>query len=81
MMAHVFNPRIPALREAEAGGSEFEASLVYRWSSKTARATQQTLSRKKPNQTKTTPTTKTTKATIVSKQTKIPNTTIQKVRF
>jgi hypothetical protein len=38
MVAHAFNP---STREAEAGGfSEFEASLVYRVSSRTARATQ-----------------------------------------
>jgi hypothetical protein len=42
-MAHAFNP---STREADAGGgrrrriSEFEASLVYRVSSRTARATQ-----------------------------------------
>ena len=31
----------PSTQEAQAGGSlEFETSLVYRWSSKTARATQ-----------------------------------------
>jgi hypothetical protein len=41
MVAHAFNP---STWEAEAGGgrriSEFEASLVYRVSSRTARATQ-----------------------------------------
>ena len=39
MVAHAFNP---STREAEASGflSEFEASLVYRVSSSTARATQ-----------------------------------------
>ena len=33
-------PLIPALKEAEAGGSEFQASLVYRASSMTARYTE-----------------------------------------
>jgi hypothetical protein len=44
-MAHAFNP---GTWEAEAGRriSEFEASLVYRVSSRTARAIQRTLSRK-----------------------------------
>jgi hypothetical protein len=38
VVAHAFNP---STWEAEAGGfSEFEASLVYRVSSRTARATQ-----------------------------------------
>ena len=38
MVVHVFNP---STREAEAGRfSEFEASLVYRVSSRTARTTQ-----------------------------------------
>jgi hypothetical protein len=38
VVAHAFNP---STREAEAGGFlEFEASLVYRVSSRTARATQ-----------------------------------------
>jgi hypothetical protein len=38
VVAHTFNP---STREAEAGRiSEFEASLVYRVSSRTARATQ-----------------------------------------
>jgi hypothetical protein len=38
VVAHAFNP---STREAEAGGSlEFEASLVYRVSSRTARAIQ-----------------------------------------
>ena len=38
MVAHAFNP---STREAEAGGSlEFEASLVYKVSSRTARAIQ-----------------------------------------
>jgi hypothetical protein len=36
-MAHGFNPNT---WEAETGGSEFEASLVYRVSSRAARATQ-----------------------------------------
>jgi hypothetical protein len=37
MVAHAFNP---STREAEAGGFEFGASLVYRVNSRTARATQ-----------------------------------------
>ena len=38
MVAHTFDPNT---KEAEAGGSlEFEASLVYRESCRTARATQ-----------------------------------------
>jgi hypothetical protein len=38
VVVHAFNP---STQEAEAGGSlEFEASLVYRVSSRTARATQ-----------------------------------------
>jgi hypothetical protein len=37
MVAHAFNP---SAQEAEAGGFEFEACLVYRVSSRTARATQ-----------------------------------------
>ena len=37
VVAHAFNP---ITWEAEAGISEFEASLVYRVSSRTARATQ-----------------------------------------
>jgi hypothetical protein len=38
MVAHTFNP---STREAEAGGfREFEASLVYKVSSRTARATE-----------------------------------------
>jgi hypothetical protein len=38
VVAHAFNP---STWEAEAGGShEFEASLVYKVSSRTARATQ-----------------------------------------
>jgi hypothetical protein len=36
-MAHAFNP---STLEAEAGRSEFEASLVYRMSFRIARATQ-----------------------------------------
>jgi hypothetical protein len=49
-VAHTFNP---STWEAEAGGfviSEFEASLVYRVSSRTARATQRNLVSKKKNQ-------------------------------
>jgi hypothetical protein len=37
MVAHSFNP---STREAEAGEFEFKASLVYKVSSRTARATQ-----------------------------------------
>jgi hypothetical protein len=37
VVAHTFNPRT---QEAEAGGSQFKASLVYRVGSRTARATQ-----------------------------------------
>jgi hypothetical protein len=37
MVAHAFNP---STQEAEAGESEFEASLVYKVSSRTARARQ-----------------------------------------
>jgi hypothetical protein len=37
MVAHSFNPSTP---EAEAGGFEFETSLVYKVSSRTARAIQ-----------------------------------------
>jgi hypothetical protein len=37
MVVHTFNP---STWEAEAGGFEFEASLVYRVSSRTAKATQ-----------------------------------------
>jgi hypothetical protein len=36
-VAHAFNP---STREAEAGGFEFEASLVYKVSARTAKATQ-----------------------------------------
>jgi hypothetical protein len=40
-MAHAFNPSTrEAKAEAEASISEFKASLVYKVSSKTARATQ-----------------------------------------
>jgi hypothetical protein len=44
VVAHAFNP---STWEAEAGSSEFEASLVYRVSARTARATRETLSQKK----------------------------------
>jgi hypothetical protein len=37
VVAHTFNP---STREARAGGFEFEASLVYRVNSRTARAIQ-----------------------------------------
>jgi hypothetical protein len=37
VVVHAFNP---STREAEAGGFEFEVSLVYKVSSRTARATQ-----------------------------------------
>jgi hypothetical protein len=37
VVAHTFNP---STWEAEAGGFEFEASLVYKVSSRTARVTQ-----------------------------------------
>jgi hypothetical protein len=52
-VAHAFNPSI---WEAEAGGiSEFEVSLVYKVSSRTARAIQKTLTQKnKTKQNKTT---------------------------
>jgi hypothetical protein len=40
MVAHVFDP---STREAEAGEFEFKASLLYRVSSRTARATQRNL--------------------------------------
>ena len=39
-MVHTFYPRTEAQRQREGGGSEFKASLVFRASSKTARATQ-----------------------------------------
>jgi hypothetical protein len=43
-VAFAFNP---STREAEAGGLlEFEVSMVYKVSSRTARATEKTLSRK-----------------------------------
>jgi hypothetical protein len=38
MVAHAFNPSIQ--RQRQAGISEFEASLVYRVSSRTAKAIQ-----------------------------------------
>jgi hypothetical protein len=45
----------PSTREAEAGGFEFEASLVYKVSSRTAWATQKPcLKKKKPKKQKTT---------------------------
>jgi hypothetical protein len=47
---HAFDP---SAWEAEAGGSEFEASLVYRVSSKTARVTQRSPVSTKQNKTKT----------------------------
>jgi hypothetical protein len=48
VVAHVFNP---STWEAEVGGSqEFEASLVYRVSSRTARATQRNPVSKNQNQ-------------------------------
>jgi hypothetical protein len=37
LVAHTFNP---STEQAEAGRSEFKASLIHRWSSRTARATQ-----------------------------------------
>jgi hypothetical protein len=40
MVMNSFNPSIP---EAEAGGPEFKASLVYRMGSRTARATERNL--------------------------------------
>ena len=49
MVVHTFDPRT---QEAEAGGSEFEASLVYTVSSKTAKATQRNPVLKKKNKTK-----------------------------
>jgi hypothetical protein len=56
VVAHAFNL---STREAEAGGFlEFEASLVYRVSSRTARATQRNSVLKQTN--KQTPTTKKT---------------------
>jgi hypothetical protein len=47
VVAHAFNPRT---WEAEAGGFEFEVSLVYRVSSRTARATQRNPVSKNQNQ-------------------------------
>jgi hypothetical protein len=44
VVAHAFNP---STREAEAGRSEFEASLVYKVSSRTARAVQRNPASKK----------------------------------
>jgi hypothetical protein len=55
MVAHAFNP---STREAEAGRwiSEFEGSLVYKVSSRTARATQRNpVSKKKQQQQQKTP--------------------------
>jgi hypothetical protein len=50
VVVHTFNP---STREAEAGGSlEFEASLVYKVSSRTARAIQRNPVSKNQNQTK-----------------------------
>jgi hypothetical protein len=46
VVAHAFNP---STREAEAGGFEFQASLVYRVSSRTGRATQRNPVSKKQN--------------------------------
>jgi hypothetical protein len=51
VVAHTFNP---STREAEAGGSlEFKASLVYKVSSRTARATQRNPVSNKTKQNKT----------------------------
>jgi hypothetical protein len=53
MVGHAFNP---STREAEAGGFEFEGSLVYRVSSRTATATQRNpvwKTKKKKRKTKT----------------------------
>jgi hypothetical protein len=47
---HTFNP---STWEAEAGRSEFEASLVYRASSRTARATEKPCLEKPKQKTKT----------------------------
>jgi hypothetical protein len=44
MVAHTFNP---STQDAEAGGSELEANLVYRASSGTTRAIQKNLVLKK----------------------------------
>jgi hypothetical protein len=49
VVAHIFNP---STWEAEAGNSEFETSLVYRVSSRTARATQRNPVSKKTKQKK-----------------------------
>jgi hypothetical protein len=46
VVAHAFNLNT---WEAEAGRFEFEASLVYRVNSRTARATQRNLVSKNPN--------------------------------
>ena len=43
-LAHTYNPSIPEVRQGDL--CEFEASLVYRVSSRTTRATQRTLSQK-----------------------------------
>jgi hypothetical protein len=48
-MVRNFNP---STQEAEAGGSEFEASLVYRVSSRTARATEKPCLKKKKSKRK-----------------------------
>jgi hypothetical protein len=50
VVAHAFNPSTPQA-EAEAGRFEFEVSLVYRVSSKTANLHRKTLSRKTRKQT------------------------------
>jgi hypothetical protein len=50
VVAHAFNP---STREAEAGISEFEASLVYKVSSRTARAIQRNPVSKKNKKQKT----------------------------
>lgn len=55
-MAHAFSPNT---QEVEAGGSEFDASLVYTLTSRATRATQTNTVLEKPNQSKT----KTTPAT------------------
>jgi hypothetical protein len=53
---HAFNP---STQEAEAGGFEFKVSLVYKVSSRTARATQRnTVSKKTTNNNKQTNKTK-----------------------
>jgi hypothetical protein len=48
VVAHAFDP---STREAEAGGFRVEASLVYKVSSRTARATQRNPVLKKQNKT------------------------------